>query len=277
MVDRPLDPWTLPREAEAWPRVTDVIKSTLAAPELVEFSYYQAIDIVAGLVSHLVEQQDGSGVYLNDGQLILDVLTDADWIREVLVENKMTARDILNGLADEGKEGHDFLESLALAQLQVDEDRAYTMAIQAARGEPGHKSAIGNWWLMRQPTVLATERQVWSNRFTYRGTLDLYWKTPPGKRVLTDLKNRKANKPCFVNHKTPEAAAACHEIGAYISDHVQTGAYKIALEERIGPKVDERRVLVARKDGTWGEYTSDHIEAETFLSLLDVYEKLRGR
>ena len=276
MIDKPLESIELPSEAEAWPRVTEVIKSTLAAPELVEFSYYQAIDIVAGLVDHLRRQPEYNG-FGGESEGLIDVMTDADWIREVLVENKMTPRDILFGLADQGIEGHEFLEGLAKQSLEDDESAMWRAVLVSHLGD-GHKKAIASWWVERQPTVLASEQQVWSQTYRFRGTLDLYWKTAEGERLITDLKNRKANPPCAVNHKTPESAANCHEVGAYRSDHVQTGAYFIALTERLGStgpvRVDGRTVLVARKDGTWGEYRST-VEPDTFLSLLDVYHKLR--
>lgn len=266
-----------------WPRVTEVIKATLAAPELVEFSYYQAIDIVAGLVYFL---RNGGDERLDDDDAILDVIEDADWIREVLAENKMTARDVLRAAADVGEQGHEYLASLATVSLESGPDTAHDMAVRTLNGERNHKYAIAQWWIDSEPDVVFSERPVWSHAHRFRGTLDLFWINKQGRWLITDLKNRKANKPCVKNHKTPEAAANCHEVGAYNSDFVQTGGYAIALAEMLLsdrallPGVDfninGRTILVARADGTYGEYSADHVDQSTFLSVLDVYRQLRA-
>ena len=93
----------------------------------------------------------------------------------------------------------------------------------------------------------------------FAGSTDLIWRNNDGDLVVTDLKSRKAG------------------LDAYESDHIQVGAYSIAYEEMTGQYVDKETVLVVRGDGTWDEYQSNLDNRAIFLSLVSVYNNLKGR
>lgn len=238
----------------ALPSVTTIIKQTLAAPALIAWTYRETRDIIASALSMVQDVASDE-----DGMSIMDIFTDADVLEEFLKENKLRPDDQVEAGGDLGTEGHDFMEQLAKAYLEVDEDAARRIAeLIVLSHEQGHKLAIAKWWLERNPMVLASEAMVFSLRHGYAGTLDLVWKNSDGEVVLTDLKNRKEGR------------------GAYESDDIQTGAYKIAWQEMFGEVVNMRTVLVARADGTWVEEAST-IDETVFLHLLEVWKGIKTK
>jgi hypothetical protein len=252
-------------------RVTSVIKDTLAKGQLVDWAYRHTRDVVSGLVSTLID----GGVDVSE---ITDLLTDADWLEEYLKENQLRPDDIKEEAGELGTEKHALLEKLGKLALgnYEDEDMAYARSV-LDKTEDGHEYAIAEWWVRNDPLVVASEKTLVSMKHGFAGTVDLVWVTgeEPGRLTITDLKNRKADRLCGVNHKTEAAALRCHVGTPYESDFIQVGAYDIAWREgqpHMPP--DRRTVLVAKADGSYVEEESEY-DSSIFLDLLSVWKKMR--
>lgn len=232
--------------------VTTVIKATLVAPGLVHWAHNVTRDNIAGLVCVLQE----SGL---DPREILDLLSDSDWTKEYLTENRLMPMDVRDDAGDRGDSAHAFLDQLAQLSLREDEEAADTLAkrtLDLGRAD-GFKRATAQWWIDCQPVVLGGEDFVYSLKHGFAGTYDLLW-NQAGVVTLTDLKTRR------------------DDLKAYESDHIQTGAYDIAREERTGRFVDRRTALIVHENGKYDEAEAD-IDRSAFLDLLHCYDKIRGR
>ena len=234
-------------------RVTHVIKSTLAAPQLIPWAYRQTVDNISGLVTQFYQQ-----VAAETQQELYDTLTDSDMLDEWLKQNHMRPDDVRDERAGQGQSAHRYLEKLCHLLLDEGAETAWKKADIMLRADPeSYEGAISKWWLDKATTLVNSEIVLPSFKHGYCGTVDLAHYTDDGL-TITDLKTRK-----------PKATA-------YDSDHAQTGAYAIAWEELYGDRPDTRTVLVARADGTYTEYSSDGIEREVFLDLLSVFNRLKG-
>lgn len=231
------------------PSSTTIIKQTLAAPELVGWAYRQTRDSISGLVATTLESPAE----------IVDVLSDADMLEEVLKENRMRPSDVRDERAEEGRDRHDLFEKLGKAAL-LDDETDVRIATKMAESKDGWERAIADWWLTTAPNVVAPEHTVPCPRHGFCGTLDLIWQdivrlTP---LTITDLKTRKADGE------------------VYTSDLYQGDSYKTAwnLLHPSDP-VSRTTVLVARKDGTWIEEES-RLPGGSFLKLLEVWQINQG-
>ena len=237
----------------ALPSVTTIIGRVLNKPSLPAWYYNQTRDNLAGLVA--VSMWD-STVAADD---LLDTLSDADMLEEWLAENRMRPVDIRNARAEEGTAAHTFLEQLCETYLAADKDPAAPIAVARKMQEnpacDGYHHAVADWWLSRQPEVIASEQVVYSLKHGYAGTVDLVWEED-GYLVVTDLKTRKEGQT------------------VRDSDDLQTAAYAEAYEEMTGQTVYFRSVLIVRSDGSWDEPTAV-LPREAWHSVLDLYRALR--
>lgn len=260
-----------------YPRVTSVIKDTVAKPAVVRWMYTQTRDTISGLVQVLLE---GIDEVPNDAAheavlKVLDMLTDADMLEEYLAENELRPQDIMEAQGVIGTERHELFETLGRLGL-ASPSRAWKRAEWILKNtDDGHERAIADWWLTRMPIVTASEVRLPSHEHVYCGTCDLVWENDLGL-TITDLKNRKADDPCGVAHRTERAADRCHVRHSYESDQIQVGAYEIAWNELypVNP-VYRRTVLIAKADGRW---TEDEVtlDSSIFLDYLSAWKKLKG-
>lgn len=229
------------------PSVTSVIKSTLAAPALVGWAYRSTRDAISGTV----------GVLASDPALrpedIVDMVEDADWLEEYLKENRLRPEDVRDARGEVGTTAHLSLEKLAEAEAPLD----LAEKLQANPRSTPEQRAVASWFLEAKPTIVATEKIMYSLRHRFSGTVDLIWQDQSGKRILTDLKSRRAG------------------LGVYTSDEAQVGGYQIMYEEMTGLKIDQRSVLLAQDDG---KYLEEPVTTspEVFLHLLAAYRLLKG-
>lgn len=250
-----------------FPRVTTVC-DIIGKPAIADWSYRHTRDVISGVVSVLTEAQASA-------YDILELLRDADDLEEYLKANQLRPNDIKEAAGAVGTEKHKLFQLLGEAALSHTEDADITIATQRLDSADGYERAIADWWLATRPKVVASELTLVSFRHQFAGTTDLVHTESNGTVTITDLKNRKADEPCAVNHKTEEAAERCHARGGpYETDHVQTGGYEIAWLEERGIPVLRRTVLIAQPDGRWREREST-IPSSTFLDALALYNKLR--
>ena len=234
--------------------VTSIIKSTLAAPQLVGWAYRTTRDNISGMVSVLQEDESRP---LHD-EALLDTLSDADMLDEYLKENKLRPDDVRDAAAERGSTEHGFLERLGAAGLET-EGAAQQLAQDCLNSDVTNdfSKGIAGWWLDRNPRVVASEIVLVSLTHRFCGSVDLVWLDDDGNLVVTDLKTRGAGK------------------GAYSSDHIQVGAYALAYEEMVGRDVQRTTVLVVREDGTWLEEETT-IPRQTCIDIANVYRALKG-
>ena len=232
--------------------VTTIIKSTLAAPQLVPWAYRVTRDNIAGLVATV---SDGQGPL---DKMLIDMLSDADMLDEYLKDNRLRPDDVRDEAATRGSTEHGFLERLGAAGLET-EGAAQQLAQDCLSSDKTNdfSKGISGWWLDRNPRVVASEVVLVCLQYRFCGSVDLIWLDDDGQLVVTDLKTRGAGK------------------GAYSSDHIQVGAYAIAYEEMHGRMVDRTSVLVVREDGTWLEEETT-IPRQTFIDIANVYRALKG-
>jgi len=236
--------------------VTTVL-NTLAKPALYNWYYRMGLEGVALILRETNPEEE------TDGFSNYELLSDADELNDLLISNSLHPKDIADEAAAIGTERHEFLQTLAEAQLDGEDDldiasQVLGRAEDVAPDDPeydGHSVAIAKWWLKRKVKVLSSEEVVFSLRHQYAGTLDLAYEKH-GQVGVLDLKNRAANRR------------------SYDADHLQVAAYDLAREERTGVKADLRSVLVARADGTFLEEFSSGAPRETFLHCLELYRGL---
>lgn len=147
------------------PSVTSIIKSTLAAPQLVSWAYRATVEGVELLGEHFPLTQ---------------ALKDHD-LDGLLELNRLRPEDIRDERAEEGNAAHRYLELSAAP----DGEEHYFLASP-------YITAVKKWWEKNEPTVDSAEQVVVSLKYGYAGTLDLSWypKLVPGLWI-TDLKTRK--------------------------------------------------------------------------------------
>ena len=232
------------------PRVTRIIGAILAKPYLIEWYYRQTRDSVAGMMDVYYHEFDDPHFTSED---LLEELTDAEDLDELLKQNRMRQMDLRDERRDEGIAAHTFLQHLAERQLEAGEEAAYTLAERMLDNSvaDGFQIATANWWLEEKPWVIATEQVLYSLKHRYAGRCDLVRASG-----ITDLKTRKL------------------EAGMYESDDIQTAAYKVAWEE-MGGTCNSRSVLVIREDGTYDEYPCV-LPDEAWLHIRELYRLLRG-
>jgi hypothetical protein len=252
-----------------FPRVTTVIQDTVAKPALMAWAYRHTRDVIssiAGIDSVMIDDETVP---------MIEILSDGDWLEEFLKENELRPDDVALEAAVIGVERHALMEELGKLALGPSEDADTAKARVMLESEDGHERAIADWWLTRDPDVVASEVTLVSRRHWYAGTCDLVWYD--GDRLtITDLKNRKADAPCAVDHRTEEAADRCHITHSYETDHIQVGAYDIAWnEEHPQQQAVRKTVLVAKADGRWVE-DEVHLDSSIFLDYLSAWNKLKG-
>lgn len=229
------------------PSVTSVIKSTLAAPALVGWAYRSTRDAISGAV----------GVLASDPALrpeqIVDMVEDADWLEEWLKENRLRPEDVRDERGEFGTAAHVSLEKLAEAEAPLD---LADKLLSNPRSTPEQR-AIATWWLEARPSVVASEKVMYSLRHGFSGTVDLISEREFGGLTVTDLKTRRKG------------------LGVYTSDEAQVGGYQIMYEEMTRTRVQSRTILLAQDDGTPLEVPVS-TDPEVFLRLLDVYRMLKG-
>jgi hypothetical protein len=228
----------------ALPSSTTIIKQTLAAPQLVGWAYRTTRDNIAGLVTQLLKQD---GVH----EQIFDVLTDGDWLDEVLKENQLRPDDVRDERAEAGSREHKTLETLA----GMDPEQAYEQAAKRLQeGSQGSERAIYQWWVDTNPTVVSAELILPCVQHGYCGTTDLVWYDGQHEKVVTDLKTRRA------------------ELYDYDSDQFQVDSYRVAYN-LLHPEAPAVRgsVLLAFDDGTYDEAEVTLPEGE-FLKVKAVYD-----
>lgn len=257
-----------------YPRVTSVIKDTVAKPAVMKWMYTQTRDTISGLVN-VLSGGDGVNKPLVTRGLLLDMLSDADMLEEYLAENELRPQDVMEAQGVIGTERHELFETLGRLGL-ASPSRAWKRAEWILKNtNDGHERAIADWWLTRMPIVTASEVRLPSHEHVYCGTCDLVWENDLGL-TITDLKNRKADDPCVVAHRTEGAADRCHVRHSYESDQIQVGAYEIAWNE-LNPRTPavRRTVLIAKADGRW---TEDEVtlDSSIFLDYLSAWKKLKG-
>ena len=240
--------------------VTSIIKSTLAAPQLVPWAYRVTRDNISGLTSVFVDaaKELGNDEWERQVDMLLDTLSDADMLDEYLKENRLRPDDVRDDAATRGSTEHGFLERLGAAGLET-EGAAQQLAQDCLNSDTTNdfSKGIAGWWLDRNPRVVASEIVLVSLTHRFCGSVDLVWLDDDGNLVVTDLKTRGAGK------------------GAYSSDHIQVGAYALAYEEMVGRDVQRTTVLVVREDGTWLEEETT-IPRQTFIDIANVYRALKG-
>ena len=248
-------------EIFVFPSVTQVIKATLAAPQLVAWAYRQTVDSISGLLSVVSDvpstpwlglHEDGSPSFSGPAEAILDIAGDADLLDEWLLLNKLRPVDLRDERAVEGKDAHEFLEYLVQSRI---------LKTPAPVPDDGYTEAIAAWWRETDPSSqgssIASESVVWSLSKQYAGTVDLVWTDEDGDLHVTDLKTRRAGND------------------AYNSDHIQVSAYAYAWEEMGRGTIAQGSVLIVHDDGTWREEDTD-IGPEAFFHLRDVFRILEG-
>lgn len=265
-----------PEGTRKLPRVTHILKSIIAKPELMSWYYRYTRDAISGLVAQLLEMHPGDnpddfGDFIRE---LLDTLSDADMLEDYLAANKMRPDDWAKERADEGSDRHDFFERLGRAAMEAD-GLDIQLAQQGLDSDDGFEHAVADFWLTERPRVVAAETQLLNIVGGYGGTVDqiAYRERYQDSLMVTDLKTRRADTPCGVAHKTPEAARACHEIWPYDSDHVQTAPYLITYNEQNELEAQGRTVLIAQKDGRWREEVST-IDISIWPDIMSVYHKL---
>jgi hypothetical protein len=240
------------------PSTSTIVKRTLAAPQLVGWAYRQTLDGIAGLLSELgahpeFDTLDGAGY-----QDIYDILSDAAWADEWLAENSARPDDVRDARATQGTAEHATLERLAVLSLQHD-GAELDLVAQLQESSNGFERAIGGWWDEQRPQVVASEVVLPCPQYGYCGSVDLIWYDSDMVKVTTDLKTRRAG------------------LESYDSDEFQVDGYMVAYN-LLHPESPSTRgsVLVARENGTWGEYPL-RIPPGSFLQLKAVHDIVQGR
>jgi hypothetical protein len=242
----------------ALPSVTHIIKSTVANPVLVGWAYRTTRDTIAGLVSTFSDNPSLlHEEYNENGMTLLDILSDADVLEELLKENKLTMTQITKMHADRGTAEHWHLEELTKVAAR-DYDASLRLAERYMKSANGWRRGIGAWWYAMHPRVLASERVLPHPNAGYCGSVDLIWETMGGALGITDLKTRLDDRE------------------AYDSDEFQVDAYADAWVANGGREPDFRAVLVVREDGTVLDHRDFTIERGSFSKVLDLYNARKG-
>lgn len=231
------------------PSSTTIVKQTLAAPQLIGWAYRTTRDNISGLVSSAID------VRLERPDDIIDILTDADMLEEWLKDNRARPDDVRDERADEGHERHAVFERLANAGLQDDESDL-RLAAKLSDSNDGWEAGIGQWWLDRQPHVLASEKVLPCPQHGYCGTGDIVWQNVLDLVgvTVTDLKTRKADAV------------------AYDSDFYQIDSYKTAWNLLYPSRQAVRSTaLIVRADGSYIE-EENHLPDGSFLKLKEVWD-----
>lgn len=254
------------------PSVTGVISAVLARPQLMQWVYDATIDALGGGVSAAAERYNetdeadeglSSGAFRDD---LLDTFSDHELLDEWVRESGLHYERLADEAAERGKKAHAALAGLATCYAEHGQERALEEAARLTRSRNPFEQAVGTWWAECLPRPLLSEQVVVSLRHGYAGRLDLVADLKrPGtsdwayETALIDLKTRRA------------------DLGAYRSDEVQLGAYRIALEEMDDVQVSGqliKTVLLARDDGTYLEHRC-WVPDEAFLHLLEAYKLMR--
>lgn len=170
------------------PGVTSVLK-LLDKPALVQWSANCAVEAI----------RKGLG----DGTHVLG----ASELEALLQQAKTAHRKISKEATDIGSLVHKFAESVL-----VDRRAAMPSDPQAAKGA----AAFLDWLHSHQIEPIDVERMVFSKRWYYAGTCDLYG------RIDNDL--------CVLDFKTSS--------GLYLEMLLQLAAYAVALEEELSERID---------------------------------------
>src|SRR4029077_13063377 len=141
-------------------------------------AHYLTADIISGMTSVLFD----SGVAAEE---IVDMLTDGDWLREYIRENKLRPEDVKDAAADRGKEEHYHLEQLGKKALHFDGHEADELARKYLDSRNGWRRATGGLWLAVQPEIVAVEKFLFNGAYRYAGTADALT-----KEGVADLKSR---------------------------------------------------------------------------------------
>jgi hypothetical protein len=165
-------------------------------------------------------------------------------LEELLEANRLRPHDLRDERADEGTETHEYLATLARWTSEI---------IWPAAGD-GYQEAVLDWWESQRKDVVASEAILLSLKHGFAGSCDLVCDLGNTPRVIVDLKTRRAGGQ------------------AYVSDHLQLAAYRIAWNEMHPdqPCNPTSVVLLAFDDGTW-RMVESKVPERTFLSLLDVW------
>jgi hypothetical protein len=233
--------------------VTTVINAILAKPQLYKWNFNVGLDLVSGLVDVLWNEDER----LEDERELIDTFTDADMLREYMIENDLTPDIVAQQASTRGDQTHELLDRIARCSKKTPE-AALKLAARQFEDPASSPSdrAVCQWWMEEKPEVIASEIIVKSLQHGYAGSLDLLWRDQDGDVVLTDLKTRR------------------EDLDAYDSDKIQIGAYEMAVAETMGLVPDRLSVLLAGLDGSYREVDSDLEGGAIFLNLLDVYNKL---
>ena len=234
------------------PRVTEVIKATLAAPNLIEWTYRRTVDSIAGAIGVL----QGTGL---DDDSFWETLGDADLLDEWLQENRIRPIDVRDERASEGHRAHEFLAFLAQQTLShgPEKGKLIANAVLEESNSTAFSQGVASWWLAESPQPVASEIPLVSLTHRYAGTCDLVWRDSEDELILTDLKTRRAG------------------IGVQLSDEIQVTAYIRAYEEMRQIPVYRGSVLVACDDATFDEQDVS-VDEEVFLRLRELYRMIRG-
>lgn len=251
------------------PSVTSVIGKVLAKPELIGWTYRQTLESLAQLFE-AVEDFDYT------------LLTDPDVLDQWLMVNRFRPEDLAAEAAERGRDAHRLLNYLAMTQLEFGAQDADDEAVHwSTRDYPEGKfweAGVAEWWLERQPRVLATEQRVFKvvDGKGYAGTLDLMYETDNGLVVTLDLKTRKEQERWYSVRKedwvTPEPPV-------YTSDEIQVEAYRAAYNWQVEQGLATSysgvsRVLAVSGDGGYVEKNST---PQVFDDLLSIYYALGGK
>jgi hypothetical protein len=169
-------------------------------------------------------------------------------LEELLEANRLRPHDLRDERADEGTATHEFLAQIVGSEyLELPEEA------------PGYDRAVADWVNHTRLNVIASEATLLSLKHGFAGSCDLVCDLGYTPRVIVDLKTRRAGGQ------------------AYISDHLQLAAYRIAWNEMHPDQLCNPTsvVLLAFDDGTW-RMVESKVPERTFLSLLDVYTSLKG-
>lgn len=212
------------------PSVTTVIRRVLSKPALLSWTYAQTRDAFTGL-AHLLEEGELS---VED---FIDTMSDPDMAEEWMKENALRPQDVTTEASKRGTEKHLFLERLGRIGLKDDEAAIEAATAERAKAKDPFVVGVCDWWLERQPRVVASERVLVSLEWGVAGSLDLAYRYNDLDWVcVTDLKTRR------------EGAEV------YDSDFIQVDAYgDMWNENQRDDLAMKNTVLLVRGDGSYTE------------------------
>lgn len=179
---------------------------------------------------------------------------------ELLIDNKWASNKKRDKGADVGTQVHALIEQM---NRDLIDERTISMAMM---DDPQVEKAwygFTEWFQNNEPTPLAAEEPVYSEKFRYAGCLDAIYRWK-GKNWLVDVKTTNASR------MAPK--------GVYPEMFWQTAAYALAYEEQGGPyKIDGLMILSVKKTGKVDVVTNEDVgmsmdEAKgAWLSVLRIW------